>query len=102
MLDAGLPCRPELVVPCAPTVEGGLQAAAQLLVTHPEITALFCYNDLVAVGVIQICNSVGRHIPDDLAIVGYDDIILAALVTPPLTTCKVDREELGRLATGLL
>jgi LacI family transcriptional regulator len=102
LVEAGLPDRPELVVPCAPTVEGGQKAAAQLLAAHPEITALFCYNDLVAVGVIQACNATGRIVPDDLAIVGYDDIILAPLVTPPLTTCRVEREELGKLATELL
>jgi LacI family transcriptional regulator len=102
LMEAGLPYRPELVLPCAPTVEGGQQAAAQLLMDHPEITALFCFNDLVAVGVIQACNESGRVIPDELAIVGYDDIILAPLVTPPLTTCRVAREELGRLATSLL
>ena len=102
LMDAGLPYRPELVIPCGPTVEDGQRAAAQLLVAQPEITALFCYNDLVAVGVIQACNACGRVIPDDLAIVGYDDIPLAPLVTPPLTTCRVEREELGKLATGLL
>ncbi len=100
--EGGLPYRQELVLPCAPTVEGGQQATAQLLAVHPEITALFCYNDLVAVGAIQACNEFGRAIPGDLAIVGYDDIILAPLVTPSLTTCRVAREELGRLATCLL
>jgi LacI family transcriptional regulator len=102
LMEAGLPCRPELVSPCGPTVEEGQRAAIELLVAHPEITALFCYNDLVAVGVIQACKTSGRVIPDELAIVGYDDIILAPLVTPSLTTCRVEREELGRLATGLL
>jgi LacI family transcriptional regulator len=102
LMEAGLPYRPEIVLPCAPTVEGGQQAAAQLLAAHPEITALFCFNDLVAVGVIQACNESGRAIPEDLAVVGYDDIMLAPLVTPSLTTCRVAREELGRLATGLL
>jgi len=102
LMEAGLPYRPEFVIPCGPTVEDGQRAAAQLLVAQPGITALFCYNDLVAVGVIQACNASGRAIPDDLAIVGFDDILLAPLVTPPLTTCRVEREELGKLATGLL
>ena len=102
LTEAGLSYRTELVLPCFPTVEGGQQAASRLLESHPEITALFCYNDLVAVGAIQACVELGRAIPDDLAIVGYDDILLAALVTPSLTTCRVAREELGGLATGLL
>lgn len=102
LLGAGLPYRPELVLPCAPTVEGGQMAAIRLMNANPDMTALFCYNDLVAVGVIQACHERGKAIPDDLAIVGYDDIILAPLVTPALTTCRVEREELGRLATCLL
>lgn len=99
---ADLPYRQDLVLPCSPTVAGGQQAASDLLEKYPEITALFCYNDLVAVGAIQACVEVGRAIPNDLAIVGYDDIMLAPLVTPPLTTCRVAREELGSLAAGLL
>jgi LacI family transcriptional regulator len=102
LIDGGLPYRPELVLPCFPTVEGGHQAASQLLNSHPEITAMFCFNDLVAVGAIQAAHEIGRKIPDDLAIVGYDDIMLAALVTPSLTTCHIDREELGKSATNLL
>ncbi len=102
LAEAGLPYRSELVLPCSPTVEGGQQATSQLLESHPEITAIFCYNDLVAVGAIQACAELGRVIPLDLAIVGYDDIILAPLVTPSLTTCHIAREELGKLATELL
>jgi LacI family transcriptional regulator len=102
LYEAELPYRAELVLPCFPTVEGGQLAASQLLGAHPEISALFCYNDLVAVGAIQACGELKRVIPEDLAIVGYDDIMLAPLVTPPLTTCRVAREELGGLATSLL
>jgi LacI family transcriptional regulator len=102
LTEAGLPCRSELVLACLPTVEGGQEAATRLMTAHPDITALFCYNDLTAIGAMQACARLGRKIPDDLAIVGYDDIMLAALVTPPLTTCRVAREELGGLATSLL
>jgi LacI family transcriptional regulator len=99
---AGIPFRPELVLPCAPTVNGGLLAASRLLADFPELTALFCYNDLVAVGSLQACAETGRVVPDDVAVAGYDDIPLAPLVSPPLTTCRVDREELGRTAALLL
>jgi LacI family transcriptional regulator len=102
LAEAGFPYNPELVWPCPPTVEGGQLSAAQMLSAHPQMTALFCFNDLVAVGVMQACKEFGRAIPDDLAIVGYDDIILAPLVTPSLTTCRVAREKLGSLATSLL
>jgi LacI family transcriptional regulator len=98
----GIPARQDIVFACQPTVECGQEATRTLLTDHPEITALFCYNDLVAVGAFQACVQLGRRIPDDLAVVGYDDIRLAALVTPPLTTCRVRREQFGQLAIRLL
>ena len=66
------------------------------------MTAPFCYNDLVAVGVLQACTELGRRVPDNLAVVGFDDIPLATLVTPPFTTCRVPRYELGVQAMRLL
>ncbi len=87
---------------CAPTVEGGRASTRELLSTQPELTALFCFNDLVAIGALQTCVDLGRSVPDDLAIVGFDDIPLAALVTPALTTCRVSRYELGTQAMNLL
>jgi LacI family transcriptional regulator len=87
---------------CLPTVAGGREAAHELLSSHPELTALFCYNDLVAVGALQACGALGRQVPGDLAVIGFDDILLAGLVTPPLTTCRVPRYELGGEALRLL
>jgi LacI family transcriptional regulator len=87
---------------CSPTVEGGQAAAHALLLAHPELTALFCFNDLVAVGALHACVELGRKVPRDLAVAGFDDIPLAALVTPPLTTCLAPRYELGAEAVRLL
>jgi LacI family transcriptional regulator len=87
---------------CAPTVDGGQGAARRLLTTQPELTALVCYNDLVAVGALQTCAELGRRVPADVALVGYDDIPLAELVAPPLTTCRVPGDELGQRAVQLL
>jgi LacI family transcriptional regulator len=100
--DSGIPVRQDFILTCQPTVEGGQASARTLLSDHPEITGLFCYNDLVAVGALQACAQLGRKVPDDVAVVGYDDIRLAALVTPSLTTCRVPREQLGQLAVRLL
>jgi len=102
LIEAGLPYNPAYVHSCSPTVEGGFQACRSFLADHPEVTALFCYNDLIAVGVLQACSKLGRDVPADLAVVGFDDIILAPLVTPSLTTCRVVSQELGELATRLL
>jgi len=102
MTDAGLSVPVSWMPPCAPTVEGGCKAARELLTIHPQLTALFCYNDLVAIGALKACIELGRAIPNDIAIVGFDDIPLAALVTPPLTTCHVPRYDLGRQAMELL
>jgi len=99
---AGLSYNPTWTSHCSPVVQGGQETAGELLTTYPELTALFCYNDLVAVGALRACADLGRRVPDDLAIVGFDDISLAALVTPPLTTCRVPRHELGAQAMQLL
>jgi DNA-binding LacI/PurR family transcriptional regulator len=73
-----------------------------MLSDHPELTAIFCYNDMVAIGALQACADLGRRVPDDLALVGFDDIPMAALVAPPLTTCHVPRYDLGDQAMRLL
>jgi LacI family transcriptional regulator len=99
---AGEPYNPDRMRHCSPMVEGGREAALELLAAQPDLTALFCYNDLVAIGALQACADLGRSVPDDIAIVGFDDIPLAALVTPPLTTCHVPRLALGSEAMRLL
>lgn len=102
LLAAALPYDPALTRNCSPVVEGGREVTCALLAVHPELTALLCYNDLVAVGALRACADLGRRVPDDVAVVGFDDIPLAALVTPPLTTCRAPRYELGLQAMHLL
>jgi LacI family transcriptional regulator len=99
---AGVDYNPNWVHHCLPMVEGGREAVREFLPAHPELTALFCYNDLVAIGALQACADLGRGVPDDIAIVGFDDIPLAALVSPALTTCLVPRYDLGSAAMQLL
>jgi len=83
---------------CPPSVEGGLDAAIVLLTAHPELDALLCYNDLVAVGALQAAANLGQVVPNDIAITGFDDIPLSALVTPSLTTCHVPVQDIGAQA----
>ncbi len=98
----GLAANPDLIRACSPTVKSGRAVAFQYLQDHPEVTALFCFNDLVAIGALQACYELGRKVPGDLAIIGYDDIPMASWVTPSLTTCKVNSEDMGKAATQLL
>ena len=87
---------------CLPRVDSGYAAAHALLSAHDDLTALFCYNDLSAIGALQAAKALGRRVPDDLAIAGFDDTPLAALVTPALTTCRVPVYDMGRAAMKLL
>jgi LacI family transcriptional regulator/LacI family repressor for deo operon, udp, cdd, tsx, nupC, and nupG len=66
------------------------------------VTAVFCFNDMVAVGALLACQEGGIAVPGDLSLVGFDDIDLARYMTPPLTTVQQPRVRLGNLATQLL
>jgi len=77
-------------------------ATAELLRSHPGLTAIFGVNDDVAVAVMEAARQAGRRIPEDLSVVGFDDIELAGCVSPPLTTVHVDKVGMGRLAVQLL
>jgi len=102
LIEAGLPAPARWCQPCAPTVDGGRTAAKALLSQAPEITAVLTYNDLVALGVVQACQSLGRHIPQDLALVGWDDIVYAPYFSPPLTTMRMPKYQIGEQAMRLL
>lgn len=80
----------------------GAACAGQLLVDYPDLTALICLNDRMAIGAIQQAQALGRRVPDDLTVVGYDDLPLAALVTPALTTVTQHARELGQAAAQML
>lgn len=86
-------------MPCPPQVEGGERTARQLLERAPELTAILAYNDLVAIGALRACQELGRTVPDDCAIIGCDDVLLAALVSPALTTVHIPIYNLGQQAT---
>ncbi|MDG6102646.1 LacI family DNA-binding transcriptional regulator [Dactylosporangium aurantiacum] len=91
--------RAELSVVPTPnlTVAAGRAAAAEI-----DATAVFCANDLVALGVLQGLTQRGIRVPQDVAIVGYDDIEFAAAAAVPLSSVRQPREQLGRTATALL
>ncbi len=78
------------------------ETARTLLRTSPEVTAIFACNDECALGVMKAAQELHRRIPDDLSLVGFDDIQLAQEVTPPLTTVHVDKLLLGALGVRFL
>jgi LacI family transcriptional regulator len=79
-------------------VEAGERAVLELLTRVPAVTAVACYNDLTAIGALRAARACGRRVPDDLSVVGFDDIDLAAWTDPPLTTVAQPTAEMGRLA----
>jgi DNA-binding LacI/PurR family transcriptional regulator len=84
------------------TAAGGMQAMRALLAERPRPTAVFCANDLAAVGALKACAAAGVRVPADLSLVGCDDVELARLVTPELTTVRIPARELGARAARLL
>lgn len=76
--------------------------AMELLMKHPDISAIFCASDLMALGVITSAKELGLRVPEDVSIVGYDDILLASYATPPLTTISQNFYQLGFQAGQLL
>jgi LacI family transcriptional regulator len=102
LADAGLPLIGEVVY--GAWSEGwGRAAAAVLLERHPEIDAVFCGSDLVARGVIDTLRDHGREIPDDIAVIGFDNWeVLTTNARPPLTSIDMNLKELGRTAARAL
>lgn len=74
-------------------------AAAQL---PADATAVFCFNDEIAMGVLRAAAEAGRRVPEDLSVVGFDDMPLAEIWTPGITTVRMDFAELGRAAVRVL
>ncbi|WP_299037989.1 LacI family DNA-binding transcriptional regulator [uncultured Pseudokineococcus sp.] len=78
------------------TTAGGHRATAELLARMPDLDGVFASNDLMAVGALTLLRERGLRVPEDVAVVGYDDIPLATAVQPALTTVRQPLEELGR------
>lgn len=91
-----LPVIEEWILPSRePTFECGYEACHHLLTHHAQVTAIFAYNDLLALGAIRACHELGRRVPDDCAIIGFDDIRWAATATPALTSIGINKHFLG-------
>jgi DNA-binding LacI/PurR family transcriptional regulator len=85
------------------SVENASEAARELLNQHPTLTALVGYNDTVALGILQACRELGKKIPQEISVVGFDDIPEASRSIPSMTTFHIDRSSLGeKMMTALL
>jgi LacI family transcriptional regulator len=102
LTDYGIPADPELVAAGDFTEPTGFAAGQALLATPSPPTAIFASNDIMAFGVLKAARERGLRVPQDLSILGFDDIPQARLVDPPLTTVRQPLEEMGRVATRTL
>jgi LacI family transcriptional regulator len=99
---AGLMPDPALEVNADFLIDGGLRAALTLLDRSDPPTAIFAFNDPMAIGAMRAARTRGIRVPDELSIVGFDDTFEASIVTPALTTVRQPLAEMGRMAVGLL
>lgn len=94
---------PDLVAEGDFTPSGGERAMRELLERRPDVDAVFVANDLSALGVLRVLREAGRRVPEDVAVIGFDDMLpIAEQTDPPLTTVRQDIEEMGRLMARLL
>lgn len=98
LADAGLTLDPGRIVAGENTMRSGQEAAMILLSRPPVPTAIFCANDEMAIGAITVCKQRGLRVPEDISIVGFDDVEIAEFYDPPLTTIRQPRRDLGRRA----
>lgn len=102
LLESGIAVNPQWIVTSQASQSDGARVAEALLTRYPEITAAICYQDIVALGVMQALRKVGREMGRNFALIGFDDISEAVLVQPALTTVSVTAKEIGRKAGELL
>lgn len=100
--EFGLEIRDEWVFPGDFRLASGAQAADTYMALKDKPTAIFCASDLMAIGFIKRCLSVGVRIPEDVSVMGFDDVALAAYFHPSLTTVRQDRDQIGRVAATTL
>ncbi len=95
---AGLPFLPELVIDGDGRPEEGASAVGTLLHLSNPPTAIFCYNDMTALGALRRIHMNGLRVPEDISVVGFDDLFIASYTQPPLTTVRQPMRRMGMLA----
>lgn len=101
LAEANIPFDSFLVQPGNGRADAGKQVH-QFFTRSPTPTAIFCYNDMTAIGALDAIKRRGLRVPDDISLVGFDNIEFASYVDPPLTTIHQPKDEMGRLAMRML
>ena len=94
----GLPSESLPIIETSYEIENGAEAFAKLMSQTERPTAVLCGNDVLAVGAVRQAQDMGIRVPDDVSVTGFDDIELARIISPPLTTVHVPHREMGRKA----
>jgi LacI family repressor for deo operon, udp, cdd, tsx, nupC, and nupG len=100
--QADIPFQPELVAHGDGKPAGGEQGMYQILSLSERPTAVFCYNDMSALGALRAARSQKLRVPEDISLIGFDDLFLASYAYPPLTTVRQPMAHMGRLATEIV
>lgn len=98
--EAGMPLLPELVIEADFTEEGGYEAMQQLIPFKPD--AVFAASDTMAIGALRALSETDLRVPEDIALIGYDDVPLASRTNPPLTTIRQSLQDMGSAAVSAL
>lgn len=101
LTDAGIPIKNNLIVKGDFTISGGYNATKKLLQKEMP-TAIFCGNDNMAIGALKAIKEANLRVPEDISIIGFDDIEVARYITPSLTTVKMNLLEMASIATNTL
>lgn len=102
MKECGIALNPAWIIEGDHTLEGGITSMELLLAAKHRPTAVLCSNDMTAIGVLHKLYRAGLRVPDDLSVIGFDDIHIAEVTIPPLTTVQMSRFELARAAVTAL
>jgi LacI family transcriptional regulator len=102
MREIGVTVEPESIVEGAHTLEGGMEGIRTLANNKIKPTAVMCSNDMTAIGVLHELYNTKTQVPDDISVIGFDDIHIAKFTLPPLTTIQMACSDLARSAIEAL
>lgn len=99
LYETGLDASSAVVAPCGRNVADGYEVTKKLIKEHPDVDGVICFNDIVAIGTLKGCAESNRLVPEDIAVIGCDNILMARYVSPALTSIGISQYDLG-ITTG--